>query len=108
MRICVFEDQGTYSLAPLTLTRPAFDLRCGPLSLLERQQRCFLNPQTGALVRPGLAELTRALHPELSVNDPAWLQADVTIMVNARWLPLTRLAPDLSTPHVGLLAGQVA
>ena len=39
MRICVFEDAGVRNLEPLTLTRPAFDLRCGAGTLLERQLR---------------------------------------------------------------------
>ena len=41
MHICVFEDDGVGGLEPLTLTRPAFDLRCGASMLLERQAHYF-------------------------------------------------------------------
>ena len=41
MRVCVFEDEGVANLEPLTLTRPAFDLRCGAATLLGRQLRCL-------------------------------------------------------------------
>ncbi len=108
MRVCVFEDQGTYSLAPLTLTRPAFDLRCGTQTLLERVQRFFPATELGVLIRPVLADLCKLHHPDLVINDPAWLTADLTLLVNARWLPLARPVLDLTTPQVGVKDGQLA
>src|SRR5262245_53620574 len=54
MHVCVFEDQGVHNLEPLSLTRAAFDLRCGALTLLERQVRTFAADEVGALVRPPL------------------------------------------------------
>src|SRR5687767_2293694 len=38
MRVCLFEDR-VETLEPLTLTRPAFDLRCGLRTLGETQRR---------------------------------------------------------------------
>src|SRR5690349_3531146 len=108
MRLCVFEDQGAYSLAPLTLTRSTFDLRCGAFTMWQRQRRLLSEAEAGAIVRPSLSELCRLMHPDLSVNDLDWLAAGPALMVNARWLPLARPVADLETPHVGLIDGQVA
>jgi UDP-N-acetylglucosamine diphosphorylase/glucosamine-1-phosphate N-acetyltransferase len=108
MRICVFEDSGVRSLEPLALTRPAFDLWCGSVPLLERQRRHFAAAEVGALVRPVLAELCRLTHPDLAVNDPSWLRAETTALVNARWLPPAEFLGAGSNPRVALVAGQVA
>jgi UDP-N-acetylglucosamine diphosphorylase/glucosamine-1-phosphate N-acetyltransferase len=108
MRICIFEDRGVYSLEPLTLMRPAFDLLCGACPLLERQARAFAAQQVGALVRPDLAELCREAHPGLPVNDRAWLQAGPTVLVNARWLPPAQPVANRQTPRVALVGEEVA
>ena len=75
MRICVFEDAACSGLEPLTLTRPAFDLRCGAATLLERQVRRFAARRKSApwcgRSWPTFAVLT---HPEMAVNDRAWLR----------------------------------
>ena len=39
MRLCVFEDAGVGGLEPLALSRPAFALRCGLSTLLDKQVR---------------------------------------------------------------------
>jgi UDP-N-acetylglucosamine diphosphorylase/glucosamine-1-phosphate N-acetyltransferase len=108
MRICVFEDRGVALLDPLTLTRPAFDLRCGVSSLLEHQCRHFAAAETGALVRPALAELCRLAHPGMAVNDPAWLRGGPTVLVNARWLPPAEPAADVAAHRVALVGDQIA
>jgi UDP-N-acetylglucosamine diphosphorylase/glucosamine-1-phosphate N-acetyltransferase len=87
MRVCLFEDQKVRDLEPLVLTRAAFELLCGQDSLADKQCRCFDSPEVGVLIRPHLAPLYRLQHPHRPVNDPAWLRADATILVNARWLP---------------------
>src|SRR5438105_6904529 len=108
MRICVVEDAGVAGLYPLSLTRPAFDLRCGTGTLLERQRRYFAGGEFSARVRPGLVELTRLAHPDLAVNTAAWLQrGGSAVLVNARWLPppeSLRFAPS----GVGLVGDQIA
>jgi UDP-N-acetylglucosamine diphosphorylase/glucosamine-1-phosphate N-acetyltransferase len=108
MRICVFEDAGVVNLYPLTQTRPTFDLLSGTSTLLERQQRFFDAREAGVLVRPSLAELCRANHPELAVNDPMRLRGGPVLLVNARWLPLASVAPTFSESAVGLHGEQVA
>jgi UDP-N-acetylglucosamine diphosphorylase/glucosamine-1-phosphate N-acetyltransferase len=92
----------------LTLTRPAFDLLCGSCSLLERQRRAVLADEAGVLVWPALAGLCRQEHPELVVNDLAWLRRPNTVLVNARWLPPPGLLADLDRPRVGLVGDDVA
>jgi UDP-N-acetylglucosamine diphosphorylase / glucose-1-phosphate thymidylyltransferase / UDP-N-acetylgalactosamine diphosphorylase / glucosamine-1-phosphate N-acetyltransferase / galactosamine-1-phosphate N-acetyltransferase len=108
MRLCVFEDNGVEFLEPIALSRPAFDLRCGAGTLLERHRRLFGSYETGAWVRPALVERTRDLHSGMPVNDSAWLRDGPVILVNSRWLaPLDRLT-DIDTPRVGVVGEQVA
>jgi UDP-N-acetylglucosamine diphosphorylase/glucosamine-1-phosphate N-acetyltransferase len=100
MRICVFEDAGVKHLHPLTLTRPAFDLRCGAVSLLERLERCLPERVSLALVRGELMDLCRVNHPHLQVLESSvradHVGHDLVLLVNARWLaPAERLVlPD--------------
>jgi UDP-N-acetylglucosamine diphosphorylase/glucosamine-1-phosphate N-acetyltransferase len=46
----------------------------------------------GYLVRPLVADLVREAHPDAPVNDPVWLRAGPTVLVNARWVPPPRAA----------------
>src|SRR5258707_15329570 len=108
MRICVFEDRAVERLEPLTLPRPAFDLWGGFTPLLERQQRHFGATATAALVRPPLADWCRQTHPDLAVNDAAWLRSGADVLVNARWLAPTGQAGPPGSPRVALADGQVA
>jgi UDP-N-acetylglucosamine diphosphorylase/glucosamine-1-phosphate N-acetyltransferase len=108
MKLCAFEDSGIDFLEPLSLTRPAFDLRCGAGALLDRQRRLFGNPETGAWIRPNLVPFARLSHPDMPVNDGDWLRRGPTVLVNARWLAPTDVMSDLETPRVGLCGSQVA
>lgn len=107
-RVCLFEDAAVAGLTPLALTRPAFDLLCGLTSLGEKQRRAFGSPPTGALVRPLLADVCALSHPELAVNDLAWLSAAPTALVNARWLPPAGATLPIPGPGVGLVGDEVA
>lgn len=86
MRLCLWED-GIEQLEPLSLTRPVFDLRCGFTTLGEKQRRAVGVEEWGALVRPPLEELFNLQHPNVPVNDSAWLHTDSLVLVNGRWLP---------------------
>ena len=108
MRICVFEDSSVANLSPLTLTQPVFDLLCGASTILERLQRAWTADEMSVLVRPALAELCRAMHPDLPVNDLAKLRQGPVLLVNARWLPLAVRRPDFTASHVGLHGDTVA
>jgi UDP-N-acetylglucosamine diphosphorylase/glucosamine-1-phosphate N-acetyltransferase len=108
MRLVVFEDREVGLLDPLTLTRPALDLRCGASSLLEHQRLYFRAEEVGALVRPELADLCRRAHPGVAVNDPDWLRRGAAVVVNARWLPPDRPAEEIAAPRVALAGERVA
>lgn len=117
MRICIYEDRRVADLHPLTLTRPASDLLCGLTSLAEKQSRHFAAEVAGHLVRPVMAELLRARHAAMPVNEPSWLRSGPTILVNSRWLPpprsLRALAPSFqslfaSGPFLATCNGETA
>jgi len=105
MKIGVFEDAGVDLLEPIALTRPAFALRCGASTMLERQQRVLGAKEIGAWVRPALAELARLVHPAMPINDSDWRP---NVWVNARWLPPANADLDAAPPGVGLVGQEVA
>ena len=108
MKLCVYEDEGVNFLEPICLTRPAFALRCGAGTLLDRQRRLFDQPETGAWIRPELVDFARLGFPNLPLNDRAWLRSGPKVLANARWLaPLDRMT-DLETPRVGMIGDQIA
>jgi UDP-N-acetylglucosamine diphosphorylase/glucosamine-1-phosphate N-acetyltransferase len=108
MNICIFEDTTVADLEPLSLTRPAFDLWCGAGPLLRRQLRYFGVDKAHALVRRPLVELCRQSHPELTVSEPSELWGGPVALVNARWLAPVDGRADLTTPHLGVIDGEVA
>ena len=88
MRICVFEDAGVGDLEPLTPDA------AGVRPALRRRRRCWsgscaASPRARSASWCGrrLADLCRLTHPNLPVNDAAWLRRGPTVLVNARWLP---------------------
>ncbi len=87
MRLCLFEDEESSRLAPLTYARPAFELVCGRFSLRERLVRAWNVCKWGVFVRDYLAAVYREAHPEAAVNDSGWLAEDRTLCVLGRWLP---------------------
>jgi UDP-N-acetylglucosamine diphosphorylase/glucosamine-1-phosphate N-acetyltransferase len=110
MRLCVFEDDRVAQLEPVALTRPAFDLRCGAGTLLERLRRLSTAPVGAAWVRPHLTELCRLEHPGLAINEPSWwrLASGQVALVNARWLPFGGGPSSAGTPTVGVVDDDVA
>jgi UDP-N-acetylglucosamine diphosphorylase/glucosamine-1-phosphate N-acetyltransferase len=107
MPVIIYEDAGVADLEPLALTRPAFDLRCGAGTLLQRQLRFFGVTEASAVVRPALADVCRRTHPELTVNDDAVADGSVTL-VNARWLAPAVECRESGQPEVGLVGDDVA
>ena len=104
MRVCLFEHK-TETLEPIALTRAAFDLRCGLLTLGEKQRRAFGAATWSAWVRPMLADLVRQMHPGVSVNDP---NSNSTLWINARWLPATTNCLRPQGPCSGVSDGEIA
>src|SRR5262245_56100382 len=97
MHIIVYEDTGIGWLGPLAQTRPVFDLRCGAVSLLERQIRCFAADSVAVLVRPELAPLCRFLLPDVPVNEPLSGDQDL-VLVNGRWLAPESISLEPNEP----------
>jgi UDP-N-acetylglucosamine diphosphorylase/glucosamine-1-phosphate N-acetyltransferase len=125
MRICVYEDREVGGLEPLSLTRPVVDLLCGSTTIGEKQVRHFAATAVGHLCRPLVVEQLRARDPLSRINDPTWLRAAPTILVNSRWLPSPRAhsgglrayrrGPSPGTfnhfgegPYLGMVQGQIA
>jgi UDP-N-acetylglucosamine diphosphorylase/glucosamine-1-phosphate N-acetyltransferase len=108
MHLCVFEDPQSGHLLPLTYFRPAFDLRCGIVSLRERII-AFLRPKTySLLVRDYLAPLVREHYPGLGVNSP---ESRPTLFVNGRCLmtrDLAKLLSRIREDHVFLAGDTIA
>jgi UDP-N-acetylglucosamine diphosphorylase/glucosamine-1-phosphate N-acetyltransferase len=108
IRLCLFEDEHAADFEPLSLTRPVFDLYSGRTSLADKICRFFGPCELGLVVRPYLAELSRRQWPGTPVNDPAWLRAETTILVNARWLPPVDGVVALVDPGIGMVGEEIA
>ena len=93
--IYILEDGHIEDLYPLTYTRPAFLLRCGASTLLDRICRNLPRPPDGVLVRDTLAAKVRS-EIRLPVN-PKIDSSRGAIFINARWImtdPLPEVPPD--------------
>jgi UDP-N-acetylglucosamine diphosphorylase/glucosamine-1-phosphate N-acetyltransferase len=107
MRWALFEDSAVEGLAPLVLARPAFELRCGRMTLRERLLRHTQSADWGALVRAYLVEAYQEDCPDCHLNDLEWLEAAETLFVNARWVPPTNWKPALDRSAVGRQGGSI-
>jgi UDP-N-acetylglucosamine diphosphorylase/glucosamine-1-phosphate N-acetyltransferase len=69
--ICIYEGDGLDRLSPLCDLRPAFDLRCGRFTLLEKYRRFYPNERFFLWVRDEVAGIAAEAHPDCRVNaDP--------------------------------------
>jgi UDP-N-acetylglucosamine diphosphorylase/glucosamine-1-phosphate N-acetyltransferase len=66
--ICIYEGDGLDRLSPLCDLRPAFDLRCGRFTLLEKFRRLYPGEQVFLWVRDEVAGITSQAHPDCRVN----------------------------------------
>ncbi|MCH5377398.1 MAG: hypothetical protein JJ992_25845, partial [Planctomycetes bacterium] len=107
MRVCFWEDETANQFAPLTLTRPVFELICGRYSLRERILRAWNIDQWGASIRPYLTAVYREACPEACLNDTGWLNEGQILLINGRWLPamLSELPCELT--EVACCQGEV-
>lgn len=83
MPLCLFEDARVGHLAPLALTRAAFDLRVGARTLLETAVSVFAPDRLLLHTRRALADVTAGEHPEADVREAP---AEGTLFVNGRWM----------------------
>ncbi len=89
MHLCLFEDIHSSNLLPLTYFRPAYDLRCGMLSLRERIVH-HLSPKSISLLARGyLAAVLQEENPGVDVNR---VSVDVSVFVNGRTIMTDGLA----------------
>ncbi|GAG12808.1 unnamed protein product, partial [marine sediment metagenome] len=84
-KIYVYENHEVLNLEPIVLTRPAFDLRCGAFTFLERIQKSFPDAEIELIVRDELKMVTQELYPELTIN-PTLVEEGLWILGNVLWL----------------------
>ncbi len=83
-KIYIYENHEVLNLEPIVLTRPAFDLRCGAFTFLERIQNAFPNAEIELIVRDELKPITEELYPDLTVN-PTQVEEGLWILGNVLW-----------------------
>lgn len=88
MKLVIFEDGSVERLHPLTLTRPAAELRCGMTSLAEKIARAAGLPVSGYFVREYLADTFAQRVSDVAVNNAEVLKRDDLLLVNARVLAI--------------------
>ncbi len=113
MRLCLVEDSAVVGLEPLTLTRPAFDLRLGGSTLGKKIARAVgVGPgpaRRAVVVRPYLAAIQAQRDPQTVVNDRDWLAKAPVIVANSRWVPPADFElPAHGSPWLGMCDGQPA
>lgn len=106
MKMIVYEDAALGRLGPLAQTRPVYELRCGALTLVERQARCVGASSVQTLVRPEVVGLCRHSWPERPVNAP--IDGTEVIVVNGRWLAPDHVPGGLNAAEVGTADGEIA
>jgi len=85
MKCYIYENKCAGDFEPLSLTRPAFDLRCGPFTFLERLLKLIPEPaDVSLIVRENLANLTREMYPDLEVN-PGDAEEGIWLLGNVFW-----------------------
>jgi UDP-N-acetylglucosamine diphosphorylase/glucosamine-1-phosphate N-acetyltransferase len=92
----------------MTLTRPAFDLRCGALTLRERQQRWFGARTASALLSTERLGVSRLACPDVHLFDPSAPLPGALALVNARWLPASAVATEPPGRGVYLIGDEIA
>jgi UDP-N-acetylglucosamine diphosphorylase/glucosamine-1-phosphate N-acetyltransferase len=103
--LCIFEDEHFARLCPLTLTRPAFDLRCGISLLREKIARGFPGGRLHFFCRDYLAEVIREATSGVPVNQ---LPSEPCLFINGRFIPAEKLPAPGSQNMVWKKGGEVA
>ena len=92
--ICLFEEKYYSNLLPLVYFRPAYDLRCGILTLREKVQHYFPNTPISLHCRGYLSELIKQQNPGLLVNE---VKGKSCLFLNGRVIADSKLVGQLST-----------
>lgn len=99
MELCIFEDERCNHLNPLTLFRPAYDLRCGITTLREKILRTFHDMDVTLLCRQYLEGVVKEENPDLPVNE---LRSDSYLFINGCVLADSNLRNSIDTREEGL------
>ena len=108
MKLCIFEDQTYENLYPLTLTRPAFELKCGHTQLWEKIVRKFPGTEVAFLCRDYVGGVFAHRTGQRSVNDLDALKGDDCLFVNGRWLFDATELPLEGPEEIGVCGEDVA
>jgi len=106
-RICLFEDQFYRRLLPLVFTRPAYDLRCGMLTLRDKVRKRYPGTTLALHCRAYLADLLLEENPGAPVNR---IEGQGCLFLNGRVVASEELAravplegPDMLYVHGEML-----
>jgi glucose-1-phosphate thymidylyltransferase len=91
MTVIVFEDDLAGRLAPMTIGKPAFEIRCGSYRLVELLPR--LGRPVKAVARPHLRAVLRADRPDVASGANG--RRESVLLVNARMLPVVSVVERL-------------
>jgi len=105
-RICLFEDQFYRRLLPLVYTRPAYDLRCGMLTLREKVGKRYPGVRLSLHSRGYLADLLREENPGTAVNR---IEGQGCLFLNGRIVASEEFARNvpLEGPDMLYVAGEM-
>ncbi len=90
--LCIFEDDQVANLLPLTYVRPAYDLRCGILTLREKLQHSYGGAAALLHCRNYLADVVRERNPDSSVNQ---LPSNGCLFLNGRIIASENLSEEI-------------
>lgn len=85
MNLYIFENEFSRELDPISLTRPAFDIRTGAFTFLERIMRIIPGSPPVLFVRKELSDVARESWPEFLVN-PGQVEEGVWLLGNVLWM----------------------
>jgi UDP-N-acetylglucosamine diphosphorylase/glucosamine-1-phosphate N-acetyltransferase len=86
MKYYIYENKCAEDFEPLSLTRPVFDLRCGPFTFLERLFKLIPDSaEVSLIVRENLVNLAREMYPTLEVN-PGDIEQGIWLLGNVFWM----------------------
>ncbi len=105
-RICLFEDQFYRRLLPLVYTRPAYDLRCGMLTLRDKVRKHYPGAALSLHCRGYLADLLREENPGTVVNR---IEGEGCLFLNGRIVASEELARKLPPggPDMLFVSGEI-
>ncbi len=88
MRLIIFEDEFYDRLYPISYLRPVFELKCGTITLRERIEREFENPEIFYFMRDYLVPVFSKKYGANRVNQMPPLSNDDLLIINGRLLAL--------------------